>query len=343
VKHNRRSFLKTTALAGAAAAASAVLARPTPTQAQGIAPTSSGSQPMARGMSFATLVVGGQYNLGLRTPKGILNVTAAEKAFKENAPTSTDAVLKGQGDIAGVKRLLAKAEASSDAAKYFVAEDKAKFGPALTNPEKIICVGLNYRKHAAETGQPVPKMPILFNKFNTTLNSPGGTIAVSKIEAEKFDYESELVIVIGRAGRNIGEADAMSHIFGYCAGHDFTARDLQSRSSQWMLGKSCDGFAPLGPWLVAADLADGNNLKIETRVNGQVRQSSNTSDMVFNCQQLVSYASKYFTLAPGDIIFTGTPEGVISGYPKEKQVWLKPGDKLVTTIEKLGELHFTLT
>lgn len=340
---NRRNFLKTTALAGAAAAASTVLARPAPAEARGHAPDTSGTQPMARGMTFATLSVGGRYNLGIRTPRGILNVTAAEQAFKEKAPISIGGVLMGRGDISGLQRLIAKAEASPDSAKYFVAEDKAKFGPAVTRPEKILCVGLNYRKHAAETGQPVPKMPILFNKFNTALNSPGGTIAVSKIEAEKFDYESELVIVIGRAGRNIGEADAMAHIFGYCAGHDFTARDLQSRSSQWMLGKACDGFAPLGPWLVTADLADGDNLKIETRVNGQVRQSSNTSDMVFNCKQLVSYASKYFTLAPGDIIFTGTPEGVISGYPKDKQVWLKPGDKLVTTIEKLGDLSFTLT
>jgi 2-keto-4-pentenoate hydratase/2-oxohepta-3-ene-1,7-dioic acid hydratase in catechol pathway len=110
-----------------------------------------------------------------------------------------------------------------------------------------------------------------------------------------------------------------------------------------MLGKSLDGSAPLGPWLVTADQVDGDNLKIECRVNGEVRQSSNTSDMVFNCKQLVSYTSRYFTLKPGDVIFTGTPEGVISGYPKDKQVWLKPGDKIVTSIEKLGDLSFTLT
>ena len=339
---NRRNFLKSTALAGAAAAATTLLTRATPAEAQAGA-AMGGSKDLPKGMTFATLRIGGRSSLGLRTPQGILNVAAAEQAFKEKAPTTIDAVLKGRGDISGLQRLVAKAQASPDSAKYFVAEAKAKFGPAVTNPEKIICIGLNYRKHAAETNQPVPKMPILFNKYNTALNSPGGTVSVSKVEAEKFDYESELVIVIGRTAHNVGEADALSRIFGYCAGHDFTARDLQSRSSQWMLGKSCDGFAPVGPWLVTADLADGNNLKIETRVNGEVRQSSNTSDMVFNCQQLVSYISKYFTLNPGDIIFTGTPEGVIAGYPKDKQVWLKPGDKLVTTIEKLGELSFTLT
>jgi 2-keto-4-pentenoate hydratase/2-oxohepta-3-ene-1,7-dioic acid hydratase in catechol pathway len=189
----------------------------------------------------------------------------------------------------------------------------------------------------------VPKLPILFNKFNNALNNHGGMIAVSKEPAEQFDYEAELVIVMGRGGRHIKEEEALSYVFGYATGNDFTARDLQSRSSQWMLGKSLDGSAPIGPWLVTSDLADGDNLKIECRVNGQVRQSSNTSDMVFNCKQLVSYASRYFTLKPGDIIFTGTPEGVISGYPKDKQVWLKAGDTLVTSIEKLGDLEFKLT
>jgi 2-keto-4-pentenoate hydratase/2-oxohepta-3-ene-1,7-dioic acid hydratase in catechol pathway len=215
--------------------------------------------------------------------------------------------------------------------------------PPIPDPEKIVCIGLNYRKHAAETGNPVPKQPILFNKYNTALNGHGGTIGVSEEDAQRFDYEAELVIVIGRRARNVSEADAPNYIFGYATGNDFTARDLQSRSSQWMLGKSLDGSAPLGPWLVTADQVDGDNLKIECRVNGEVRQSSNTSDMVFNCKQLVSYTSRYFTLKPGDIIFTGTPEGVISGYPKDKQVWLKPGDKIVTSIEKLGDLSFTLT
>jgi 2-keto-4-pentenoate hydratase/2-oxohepta-3-ene-1,7-dioic acid hydratase in catechol pathway len=217
------------------------------------------------------------------------------------------------------------------------------FGPCVTEPEKIICIGLNYHRHAAEVGAPVPKTPILFNKYNSALNCCGGTVAVSKEKAQKFDYEAELVIVIGRTARNVSEADAMRCVFGYCTGNDFTARDLQSLTSQWMLGKTLDGSGLIGPWLVTADQVDPDNLKIECRVNGDVRQSSSTSDMVFNCKQLVSYISNYMTLRPGDIIFTGTPEGVIAGYPKEKQVWLKPGDKLVSSIEKLGELHFTLT
>src|SRR5262245_55593214 len=179
--------------------------------------------------------------------------------------------------------------------------------------------------------------------MKNALGSAGLGIGVSEEDARNFDYEAELVIVIGRRARNVSEADAPNYIFGYATGNDFSARDLQSRSSQWMLGKTLDGAAPIGPWLVTADLADGDNLKIECRVNGEVRQSSNTNDMVFSCKQLVSYISKYMTLKPGDIIFTGTPEGVIAGKPKDQQVWLKAGDKITSSIEKLGELEFTLT
>ena len=148
---------------------------------------------------------------------------------------------------------------------------------------------------------------------------------------------------MGREARNVSEAEALEYVFGYCTGNDFSARDLQRRTSQWMLGKALDNSAPIGPYLVTADLVgDPNALKLECRVNGEVRQSSNTVDMVFNCKQLVSYISRYMTLKPGDIIFTGTPEGVIGGYPKDKQVWLKAGDRITSSIEKLGELHFTL-
>ncbi len=149
--------------------------------------------------------------------------------------------------MAALARLIDKARAAGD--RFFVPENAAEFGPGVTDPEKIICIGLNYRKHAAETGNPVPPVPILFNKFNSALNHHGGTIAVSKEPAEKFDYEAELVIVIGREARNVSEEDAPNYIFGYATGNDFTARDLQSRTSQWMIGKSGDGWAPLGPWL----------------------------------------------------------------------------------------------
>ena len=189
----------------------------------------------------------------------------------------------------------------------------------------------------------MPKQPILFNKFNTALNHHGGTIAVSEEDAKKFDYEAELVIVIGRPARNVSEADAAELHLRLRTGNDFTARDLQRRSSQWMLGKTLDGSGAGRPVAGHRRPRRRRQPQDRCRVNGEVRQSSNTSDMVFNCKQLVSYISNYMTLKPGDIIFTGTPEGVISGYPKDKQVWLKAGDKLVTSIEKLGDLEFTLT
>jgi 2-keto-4-pentenoate hydratase/2-oxohepta-3-ene-1,7-dioic acid hydratase in catechol pathway len=335
---DRRSFLKTTALAGAAATAAAGL--PAAAIAQRAAAPTTGSQQLPRGLVLANLRRADGFALGVRTERGILDVAAAEQELHENAPTTIDAFLKGQGDVAGLKRLIDK---TASAGRHIVPVDQASFGPCVTNPEKIVCIGLNYRKHAAETGNPVPKQPILFNKYNTALNHHGGTINVGGEDAEKFDYEAELVIVMGRIARNVSEQEAGETILGYATGNDFTARDLQGRSSQWMLGKTLDGSAPVGPWLVGAELADGDNLKIECRVNGEVRQSSNTNDMVFNTKQLVSYISRYMTLKPGDIIFTGTPEGVIAGHPKDKQVWLKAGDKVVTTIETLGELAFTLT
>ena len=161
--------------------------------------------------------------------------------------------------------------------------------------------------------------------------------------AKKFDYEGELVIVMGRTARDVSEADALSYVFGYATGHDFSARDTQMETSQWMAGKAGDGWGPVGPWLVTADQVDPANLDLETRVNGEVRQSSNTSRMIFDCRTLVSFISQRMTLRPGDLIFTGTPEGVILGYPKEKQVWLKAGDVVTTRIQHLGALEFTLT
>jgi 2-keto-4-pentenoate hydratase/2-oxohepta-3-ene-1,7-dioic acid hydratase in catechol pathway len=340
MNQDRRNFLAAAGVAGAAVV-TAAMATDRGASAQPVE-SASGLKELPRGFTFATLRRPDGMGLGVRTDRGILDVVAAEKDFSEGAPRTITEVLKGTGDIAGLQRLVTKAKASTTG-RYFVAEDRAQFGPCVTDPEKIVCIGLNYRRHAAETDNPVPTMPILFNKYNSALNFCGGIVAVSKEKAEKFDYEAELVIVVGRTARNVTEADAPKCIFGYCNGNDFTARDLQSRSSQWMLGKTLDGSGVIGPWLVTADQVDGDNLKIECRVNGEVRQSSNTSDMVFNCKKLVSYISAYMTLKPGDIIFTGTPEGVISGYPKDKQVWLKPGDQIVTAIEKLGELQFTLT
>jgi 2-keto-4-pentenoate hydratase/2-oxohepta-3-ene-1,7-dioic acid hydratase in catechol pathway len=141
----------------------------------------------------------------------------------------------------------------------------------------------------------------------------------------------------------VSEEKALSYVFGYASGNDLSARSLQLKTSQWLLGKTSDGFAPLGPYIVSADqIPDPQNLKVATYVNGEVRQNLNTSDMIFSCAQIISYCSRVFTLKPGDVIYTGTPQGVILGYPPDKQVWLKAGDKVVTEIEKCGALEVTL-
>ena len=333
----RRGFLKSSVVAGAAAAASTGLPDTATAQTAGARP---GAPVMARGMVLLNMRRGGAATLGVKTAKGIVDVAKAAAHFQTSAPKTTDDVIQG-GDQ-GVGNLVARALASGPA-ELFADESTIEFAGAILRPEKIVCVGLNYARHARETNNPIPKLPILFNKFNNTLNTHKGTVRVSTVPATKFDYEAELVIVMGRRAFNVSEADALQYAMGYATGNDFTARDLQSRSSQWMIGKTNDGFAPIGPYIVTADLVgDPNALKIECLVNGDIRQSPNTNDMVFNCAQIISYASKLFTLEPGDIIFTGTPEGVISGYPQDKQVWLKPGDKLVTRIDKLGALEFTL-
>jgi 2-keto-4-pentenoate hydratase/2-oxohepta-3-ene-1,7-dioic acid hydratase in catechol pathway len=337
MNRSRRTFL-----AGAGAAVSSGLLASSARRASAETPVRPPANDAPRGLTFATIRRGGELSLAIKTDRGLLDVRTAESAFHQGAPTTIDEVIR-RGGGASLPALLAKARASTRK-DLFLDESKAEFGPCVTSPEKIVCVGVNYRKHAAETGSAVPTQPILFNKYNTALNGHGGIIKVSQETATQFDYEVELVIVMGRTARNVSEKDALSYVLGYCTGNDFTARDLQRVSSQWMLGKTLDGSAPIGPYLVTADqVPDPNRLKIECRVNGEVRQSSNTADMVFGCPTLVSYISRYFTLKPGDIIFTGTPEGVISGYPKDRQVWLKAGDQVSSTLEGLGELRFRLS
>jgi 2-keto-4-pentenoate hydratase/2-oxohepta-3-ene-1,7-dioic acid hydratase in catechol pathway len=242
-----------------------------------------------------------------------------------------------------LKRLAAKALEGKRGRNVLVPESRAKFGPAVPHPGKIICVGLNYRGHALETGNPIPRAPMLFNKYNNALAGHRGKVKLPTKVSSQFDYEVELVVVIGTTAVEVAEDKALACIFGYCTGNDLSARDLQRATSQLMLGKTCDGFAPLGPYIVSADqLPDPQNLKIATYVNGEQRQDSNTSDMIFTCAQIVSYCSRHFTLDPGDVIYTGTPQGVIQGYPPEKRVWLKPGDKVVTDIEKVGALEVRL-
>jgi 2-keto-4-pentenoate hydratase/2-oxohepta-3-ene-1,7-dioic acid hydratase in catechol pathway len=297
---------------------------------------------MARGLTLLTLRRNGEHQLGVKTDKGILDAPQAANLLRMYAPATMDDLLQDE-DGPSLNALVDAALKSGAARAAFVSEENIEYGPVVTRPEKIVCVGLNYRRHAKEVNLPIPNQPVLFNKYNNALSPHNGAIKLPIEVAKKFDYETELVIVIGRNARNVSEPDAPSHVAGYCTGNDFSARDLQfDTGGQWMVGKTPDQFAPLGPYLVTTDQVNPDKLQIECRVNGETRQSSNTDDFIFSTGQVVSYISRHMTLRPGDIIFTGTPEGVILGYPKEKQVWLKPGDKIACKVEKLGELRFEL-
>jgi 2-keto-4-pentenoate hydratase/2-oxohepta-3-ene-1,7-dioic acid hydratase in catechol pathway len=214
-----------------------------------------------------------------------------------------------------------------------------KLLPPIPDPPKIVCVGLNYRDHAAETGAAIPRDPVLFSKFTTALVGPGEAIVLPPV-SQKVDYEAELVLVIGRAGKNIAKEKAIEHLAGCMVGHDVSARDwqLEKDGKQWLAGKTFDTFAPTGPWLVTADeVGDPHALGIRLRINGQTMQDSNTCQMIFRADDLIAYISQVVTLLPGDLIFTGTPPGV--GVARKPPVWLKPGDVVEVEIDGLGVLR----
>ncbi len=331
----RRDFIRTAAVGVGAATLGTTGA------AAAAAPASAPHQ-MPRGLTLLSMVqTDGSETLGVKLPSGILDVAAAGKALNMATPTTLENLL-----VSGSAQLDQLIAAAKDRKEFVKDEASIKFGRLFTNPAKIVCVGLNYKAHAEEAGEKLPKQPILFNKYNNTLAPHKTTIKLPPREVSyKFDYETELLVVIGKTARNVSEADALDYVAGYAIGHDFSARDLQLETGgQWMVGKTLDGFAPIGPYFVSADQVDPNNLTIETHVNDEERprQSSNTSKFIFNPQKVISYTSRLFALEPGDIIFTGTPEGVIVGMPKEKQVWLKAGDRITSRIEKLGTLQFDL-
>lgn len=292
-------------------------------------------------MELVTFLENASYTAGIQTEKGILNLKKAKEKFNVALFTDImDLIRNWENQSSNLQKVLNLA--FQEPSDLFLAEEEVIFGPCVTNPEKIICIGLNYQQHAIESGMAIPTTPLVFNKYNNSLAAHGEIIKIPPI-AQKIDYEVELVIVMGKESKNVTQEEALTKVFGYCIGNDLSARDLQFKTSQWLLGKSLDSFAPIGKSLVTADqVGNPNELTLETWVNGELRQSSNTSDMIFNCAQLISFLSQYITLKPGDIIFTGTPQGVIMGYPQDKQNWLKAGDEVTTKIEKLGQLTITL-
>jgi len=341
---SRRTFLKT---AVAAAGTVAVVPRSDAANAAGRGSGYDGPHEMPSNVTLLSMRnADGAETLGVKlADETVLDVRQASRLLGMAAPQTLEQLLK-EGNARGLGELVAAAQTSRKAGSALVRESTITYGRLFVNPGKIVCIGLNYRAHAQEANLKIPSVPILFNKYNNALAPHNCTIKLPPREvAYKFDYETELLIVIGKQARNAPEAEALNYVAGYCTAHDFSARDLQleTPSTQWMIGKTLDSFGPIGPYFVSADrVGDPSDLTIETFVNGERRQSSNTSFMIFNPQKLIAYITKMWTLEPGDIIWSGTPEGVILGYPKEKQVWLKAGDQIVSSIEKLGQLKFTL-
>lgn len=297
---------------------------------------------LAQGLTLLTMVRDDRYCLGVKTGRGILDIPRAAQLLRMPCPASMDDLLQNQ-DGPRLNALVEAAQRSPAAEVALLAEESIVYGPVVTRPEKIICIGLNYRRHAKEVNLPIPRQPVLFSKFNNALSAHKRPLKLPVQVAKKFDYETELVIVMGKQAKNVSAQEALSYVAGYCTGNDFSARDLQFDSGgQWLVGKTPDQFAPLGPYMVTADQVNPDKLKIECRVNGELRQSSNTDDFIFTSAEIISYISRHLTLCAGDIIFTGTPEGVILGYPNDKQVWLKAGDHIACSVEGLGELQFDL-
>ena len=295
------------------------------------------------GLRLANLRTPQGYALGVEVEDGVLNVTATAAGLDLAAPRDVDDLL--QNSLGAQVQAVLAAVAKQPAARVVSGLSAVKFAPLVTRPEKIICVGFNYRKHAEETGTPIPKAPPLFSKFRNALNHHEGVVVLPTRIDDRFDYETELVIVFGREGRDVAQAEALDYVAGYAVGNDLSARTMQTATTQFLAGKTSDGFAPLGPWLVTRDrVPDPNALQLRTFVNGETKQEWNTRDMIFNCRQLIAFVTSIMTIKPGDIIFTGTPQGVIFGEkaPPEQRRWLRAGDEVTSELEGLGRLTVRL-
>jgi 2-keto-4-pentenoate hydratase/2-oxohepta-3-ene-1,7-dioic acid hydratase in catechol pathway len=295
-------------------------------------------------MILLTIRDGDNLRLGVKTTHGVIDIAAAEAALghgegDRNLPQTVEAAIAG-GEAArsALTDLVARAEAEgATGSPWLMDEESLTLGPAVSNPGKIVCVGLNYRKHAEETGAAIPTSPVLFSKFQNTVAAPDEDVPLTDA-ATQYDYEVELAVVVGETTKNVSAADALNSVFGYATANDLSARDLQNRTSQWILGKTMDKFMPIGPYLVTADeVPNPQALAIRTWLNGELRQNSNTDDMIFPVAELIAYISRHFTLEPGDVIITGTPEGVILGMAEKR--WMAPGDVVEVEVDGLGKLR----
>ena len=272
-------------------------------------------------MKLCNLLVAGETRLAVLTERGAVDVSAAGLTMDEV--------------IAGADRAPLEALAAD---LSLPAVENPVFANVVDRIGKLVCVGLNYSQHAIEPNSKIPEYPVLFSKFEDALAPSGAEVALPPWE-DSYDYEAELVAVIGSEAWGVSEEEAKSCVFGYTCGNDLSCRVPQKRSGQWLIGKAMPGFGPCGPCIVTADEFDPDEPHtIRSFVNGEKRQDSDITDMIFPVAQLVSYASKYVHLQPGDLIFTGTPSGVAFEGGKNKYAWLKAGDLVEIRIEGIGSL-----
>ena len=282
-------------------------------------------------MKLVTYQLNGVEKIGAVTGAGVVDLTAV-------SPTMLGLIEMGAEGLAQARDVVAGAETAVSLA------DITLLAPIPVPRRNLMCVGKNYLGHVEEIalaqGLPVdvPELPLIFNKATTTVNAPYGDIPYFGHVSTHIDWEAELVVIIGKQGRGIAKDDARSHVFGYTVLNDVTARDVQRKHKQFFVGKSFDGSAPLGPWIVTADeVADPQNLRVTCHVNGVLKQDGNTQKMIFGVDEVIHQLSKAMTLLPGDIIATGTPDGV--GVARTPPEFLKPGDVVETEVEGIGKLH----
>ena len=284
-------------------------------------------------MRLVTYDSNGEWRAGILINEKVVDASVTAKAvdinFKGNELSNRAIIQLSQAEQSQLEiaaRKLANSNGMAD----------ALLGPPIPDPDKIICLGLNYKSHAEEAQLKLPEVPMLFAKYRNALIGPTSSIVLPKLSKE-VDYEGELAVMIGRRGKDIPTENALEYVAGYMAFHDVSARDLQFRTSQFLSGKTLDTFAPCGPSLVVNEINDPQNLNITTRVNGKPLQNGNTRDMIFPIAETIAHISQLMTLEPGDIIATGTPGGV--GFKRPSPIFLQDGDVVEVEVEKIGMLR----
>lgn len=280
-------------------------------------------------MKLVTFTLAGQSRLGALTADGsVADICRADSGIPEDI---LDFLAAGES-----MRERAAAVVAGIGSDYVLDTNEAHLGPPIPHPDKILCIGINYKDHIEETNSETPEHPVVFSKYSNTIIGPGDAIHLPPI-SKAVDYEAEFAVVMGRTARNVSKEDALDYVGGYTILNDVSARDFQKRTSQWTIGKSFDTFAPIGPSIVTSDeIPDPHVLDIKLRLNGEEMQSSNTCQLLFTVNDLIEDITSAITLKPGDIISTGTPGGV--GMARNPQVLLKPGDLVEVEVEGIGIL-----